>query len=319
MKPRFRFAPTPSRPLHIGNAFAALAGWAMASRANGTLVLRIEDIDRARCRPEYEKACLDDLEWLGIQWDEGPLIGGAFGPYRQSERLAGYDNLMTRLAEKERAYACCCSRAEVLKAQRAPHLHRGIELPYPGTCRAPDRCVRHLKPNLDRGGLRLDVHRLEDKARVSFVDGIQGARFEDVRRTSGDFLLGRPGTPTYQLAVVADDISMKIDHVVRGRDLLGSTARQLLLFRALNACPPRFSHHGLLLDEEGDKFSKREHAMTMEGLRASGVSAERMIAAIGVSAKVFSSRIARANAEDFKEALATSSLSMDHPLEERLL
>ncbi len=310
---RFRFAPTPSRPLHVGSALAALVGWGAARAAGGTLVLRVEDIDVARCRPEFEATLLEDLRWLGLDWDEGPDVGGPFGPYRQSARFERYDAWLEALARRGRAYPCTCSRAEVRAAQSAPHLHAGGEVPYPGTCRpGPGEAPRAL--HVDRGGYRLDVTAEGERARVVWDDLWCGRHVEDVRLTCGDFLLGRPGAPTYQLAVVADDGAMGITDVVRGRDLLGSTARQLLLHEALGQPAPRFGHHPLVTDEGGRKLSKREGDLALATFREAGDHPGELIARLGASVGMWSPAIRRADPGDFAEVLRGVPAWHDGPL-----
>ena len=282
---RFRYAPTPSRRLHVGNGLAALLGWAAARRAGAAFVLRVEDIDRARCREEYAAPLLEDLRWLGLDWDEGPDVGGPAGPYRQSERLACYDELVADLAARGLSYPCVCSRAEIRAAQSAPH-HAGLagERPYPGTCRPPAAGTSAApRVRRDRGGQRLAVAWLGDDAAVTWEDGWLGPAREDVRETCGDFLLGRPGVPTYQLAVVADDVAMGITDVVRGHDLVGSTARQILLHRALGATPPRFWHHPLIVDGDGRKLSKRDADLALTDLRLGGADPGRLISRLARS------------------------------------
>lgn len=299
---RFRYAPTPTRELHVGNGLAALVGWAAARRAGGDFILRIEDIDRTRCKPALRDAAMRELRWLGIEWDEGPDVGGPAAPYEQSQRLAQYDDALARLEAAGRSYACRCSRADVRAAMRAPHLHEGGELPYAGTCRpqAGDPGVALLP---GRGGYRLDVVSLGADAIVTVRDGWLGVTTEDVRTTCGDFLLGRPGAPTYQLAAVTDDLAMGVTDVVRGRDLAGSTARQILLCRALGAEPPRHAHHPLLVDAEGQKLSKRHRALTLAGLRASGVAPERLRARLGAAIGLWRDDLAAAAPADFIDAL----------------
>jgi len=319
-EPRFRFAPTPSRELHVGNALAALFGWSMARAARGRFVLRIEDIDRARCRPEYEDAIYRDLAWLGLDWDEGPDVGGPHEAYRQSERLASYDELMGRLADAQLAYVCICSRADIRAAQSAPMAADASELPYPGTCRAEE----HVLPP-DRGGLRLDLQALAQRAGITTlvesVDGLLGPQHEDVSITTGDVLLGRPGQPTYQLAVVADDRAMGITDVVRGVDLIGSTARQILLHKALghlaqvaatrpsrNVRPPpplalpRFHHHPLIVDDDGRKLSKRDASLSLSTFALLS-SAAALRAQLGRAIGLFGETVRRATRDDWIDAI----------------
>ncbi len=307
MSGRFRFAPTPSRPLHAGSALAALIGWATARNAGGAFLVRIEDIDRSRCRPEFETTALDDLEWLGVDWDEGPRVGGAFTPYRQSERMERYDAALEALDAQGRVYPCRCSRSDVRAAQRAPHLHADAvsgELPYPGTCRGVDGPMHP-----DRGGFRLAVDALKEHARVAWNDRWLGAQFEDVRTTCGDFLLGRPQAPTYQLAVVVDDIAMGITDVIRGADLAGSSARQALLHQALGATPPSFGHHPLIVDAAGRKLSKRDGDATLAARRAAGQRSTSLIAALGRIVGVFGHTVDSATADDFRAALVDATLT----------
>ncbi len=278
----------------------------MARRAGGSFVLRVEDIDRQRCTPALERAALDDLRWLGLDWDEGPDVGGPFGPYRQSERTDRYDALLEALSAAGRTYVCACSRADIRRAQRAPHLHRGGERPYPGTCRGA-----HARLRPDRGGYRLDVQGLGEGAVVRWQDACLGPQREDVRETSGDLLLGRPGAPTYHLAAVADDDAMGITHVVRGRDLAGSTARHILLRRALaeatGAPPPpplRYAHHPLVTAPDGRKLSKRDGAAALAALRAAGVPAARLRAALAVAVGLLPPGTRAASMEDLVDAAA---------------
>ena len=298
---RFRFAPSPSRLLHVGNGLAALIGWAAARQAQGAFVLRIEDIDATRCKPEFETACLEDLRWLGISWDEGPDVGGPYGPYRQSERIERYDAVLKRLDHVEAAYRCTCSRAEIRAAQRAPHLEQSGEHPYPGTCRH----AAHPPPtaNESRGGYRLAVEAMASDALCTWTDEWMGAQTEDVRHTCGDFLLGRTGAPTYQLAVVADDAAMRITDVVRGRDLLGSTARQRLLHQQIGSEAPRFAHHPLLLDDRGQKLSKRDAALTLHDLRESGLQPQQLIGRLAVTVGLAPPTQGPLEAEEFAELM----------------
>jgi len=295
---RFRFAPTPSRELHAGSALAALFGWAAARAAGGRFLLRIEDIDRARCRPEHEARLVEDLAWLGLDWDEPPL--------RQSERILIYDGVLAELVAAGAVFACRCSRADIRQAQSAPHLGldgEPAETPYPGTCRELGL------PLADdgRGGYRLHVARLGEGAVVAWHDGLRGPAREDVRATSGDFLLGRPGQPTYQLAVVVDDRASGMSDVVRGRDLAGSTARQLLLHRRLGGPEPAFSHHPLLVDGAGHKLSKRDAALSLASLRAAGVDAPTLCAGLGRAIGLFGRGVLRAYPRDWADALASGA------------
>jgi glutamyl-tRNA synthetase len=281
----------------MGSALAAIFGWAIARRNAGTFILRIEDIDRTRCRREHEDTLLADLDWLGLEWDEGPDVGGPHGPYRQSERLDHYDAVLVSLLERGLVYRCRCSRADL--RQSAPHL--GLvgeppEVPYAGTCRHASHAA--LAPQ--QGGLRLAIDQLPSPERT-WIDALRGPSREDLRVTCGDFLLGRPQHPTYQLAVVADDRAMGITDVVRGRDLSGSTARQLALHAALGGAPPTFWHHPLIVDASGRKLSKRDEAPPLASLR--GAAPTALIAGLGRAIGLFARDIRQATARDFADAL----------------
>ena len=273
---RFRYAPTPSRELHVGNALSALVGWSRARAVGGIFILRIEDIDRQRCKPAYERACMEDLNGWG-DWDEGPDVGGDFGPYRQSARFEAYDALLEMLRSQGVVYRCICSRADLARHVRAPHASPGGEQPYPGVCR--NRSASPEDP-ADRGGFRLNLNALGLPLRLRWEDVFMGAREEHLPETCGDFLLGRPGYPTYQLAAVADDIHMGVTDVVRGRDLASSSARQMILHQTLGSPPPIFAHHPLILDKAKRKLSKRDEDATIGGLRRSGLAPEKLIGAL---------------------------------------
>jgi glutamyl-tRNA synthetase len=313
---RFRYAPTPSHDLHVGNALSAIVGWASARAVGGTFILRIEDIDRQRCKPGVEERCLRDLEWLGIDWDEGPESPGPHGPYRQSERFEWYDRTLRDLQSLTHVYRCVCSRSDLARHTRAPHATQGTETPYPGTCRSLNL---DATSDLERGGFRLDLGSLTGSTSVNWNDGFLGPRAEDVRCTCGDFLLGRWGCPTYQLAVVVDDISMGVTDVVRGRDLVSSTGRQILLHRALGHAEPRFAHHPLLTDEEGKKLSKRQHSFSIAGVRDSGFSTYRFIASLMACIGLLPKGVSTLRSKDCIELLQESSTWQDGQWDASLL
>ncbi len=260
MIPRGRFAPSPTGRLHLGNVRSALLGWLWARSLGGEFLLRIEDLDPERSKPEFTDALFEDLTWLGLDWD-GPV-------WKQSERGAIYDDALRRLADEGRAYQCWCSRAEVARAASAPHV--GEEGPvYPGTCR------EHATPKPGRTpSWRFRV----EPGAVSFVDAIHGEVTQDVAREVGDFLIRRiDGVASYQLAVVVDDALSGVTHVLRGDDLLSSTPRQMLLQRALGFSTPTYAHVPLLMQSDGRRLAKREGASTVAGLRALGWSPERVV------------------------------------------
>ena len=273
---RGRFAPSPTGEIHLGNVWTALLAWLHARQLGGAFVLRVEDLDPDRSRPELAREQMTDLRWLGLDWDEGPDAGGEFGPYVQSERAALYAEALESLEAKALVYPCYCSRAEVRSAASAPHGTTGHG-DYPGTCRdltAEQR--REREAHGRRSSMRL---RLPDvPTRIHFDDLVRGPVEEDLRRQVGDFVVRRgDGVHAYQLAVVVDDGLMGITHVIRGADLLSSTARQIWLHMLLGYRPPQFGHVPLLLGNDGHRLSKRHASLSLAQLRAKGVRPEQII------------------------------------------
>ncbi|HUB06498.1 MAG TPA: tRNA glutamyl-Q(34) synthetase GluQRS [Myxococcales bacterium] len=264
---RGRFAPSPTGELHLGALRTALLAWLAARASGGTFVVRVEDLDRERVRPGLAERQLHELRALGIDWDEGPDVGGPFGPYVQSERGARYAEALRRLEARGLVYPCYCSRADV--AASAPHGPEGPR--YPGTCReltAAERAER------ERAGRQPTLRFRTRAGTVAFEDEILGRVEQDVARDVGDFVVRRfDGTFAYQLAVVVDDVAMQMTDVVRGADLASSTPRQILLYEALGAPPPRFAHVPLILGPSGEKLSKRDGAVSLEALAREGVTA----------------------------------------------
>jgi glutamyl-tRNA synthetase len=226
------------------------------------LILRNDDLDRARCRPEFVAAMYEDLRWFGFDWSEGPDVGGPHTPYNQSERLPLYIAAFERLHAAGFLYPCTCSRQDVLRALSAPH--QGEEEPlYPGTC-------RHASPERPRAGVNWRF-RVPESETVSFTDGAIGSHSESAGHDFGDFLVWRKDDlPSYQLACTVDDAAMRITEVVRGADLLTSTCRQLLLYRALAEPEPAFYHAPLMNDEHGVRLAKRHDALSLRTLRERG-------------------------------------------------
>ena len=287
---RGRLAPSPTGLLHLGHARTF---WIAAQRAiqhGGQLILRNEDLDPQRCRPEFVKAVLEDLRWLGIQWAEGPDCGGAFGPYSQSERRAHYLAAWAKLRERGMIYPCTCSRRDVAQAALAPN-DLDDEPVYPGRCRPAvvgiADAVVGAAGRRPRGTAEAAVatcagvnwrFRVTDGEEVCFDDLHFGPQRMIAGLDFGDFIVWRrDDVPAYQLAVVVDDAVMRITEVVRGADLLKSTARQILLFRALGVSPPSFYHCDLVRDEGGLRLAKRHDALSVGKLRELGWTPERVI------------------------------------------
>jgi glutamyl-tRNA synthetase len=271
---RGRYAPSPTGLLHVGNARTALAAWWSVRRAEGTFVMRIEDLDPPRVVDGADAAALDDLRWLGLDWDEGPDVGGPYGPYRQSQRGDWYDGALARLAEFGYLFPCHLSRRELREIGSAPH--PGGEQPYPRGLRPTDLPVDWFAAFQHSPGAALRFRVEPGIVRAS--DRVLGIIEQDVAMITGDFVLKRrDGLFAYQLAVVVDDIAMAIDEVVRGADILDSTGRQILLTRALGATPPRHAHVPLVLNARGDKLSKRDEALTIRSVRDAGVHPEQLV------------------------------------------
>lgn len=277
---RGRFAPTPTGAMHLGNARTALLAWLDVRSRGGALVMRIEDLDGPRVRPGLEADILDELRWLGLDWDEGPDLGGPAGPYRQSGRGDRYAAALEALRRRGLAYPCFCSRAEIARAAQAPHA--SDEGPrYPGTCRdlgAGERAAR--------AAVRPPAWRFRaPEERVDFHDRFHGACTFDVAATVGDFVVARAdGVPSYQLAVAVDDAAMGVTDVLRGDDLLSSTARQLLLLRALGLPEPAWAHVPLVLGADGERLAKRHGALSVGELRSRGVDRDAVVGTLAASA-----------------------------------
>ena len=250
--PTGRFAPSPSGRLHLGNLACSLLAWLSAKSQGGRIVLRIEDLDAERCPRIYADLLEQDLDWLGLAWDEGGSTGGPNGPYYQSECAEIYTASYKKLEERGLVYPCFCSRAQ-LHAASAPHTSDG-NVVYPGTCRGLTAAEIEEKRKKKAPAYRLMVPD-ED---ITFVDGCMGPHTENLLHDCGDFYLRRAdGVFAYQLAVVVDDARMGVTEVVRGADLLSSTARQLYLYRLLGLQAPGFAHCPLLLAPDGRRLSKR--------------------------------------------------------------
>lgn len=262
-----RLAPSPTGRMHIGNLSTSLLAWVQARHDRGRVILRIEDLDPPRTVPDADQWIVDDLRWLGIDWDDGPDHGGAAGPYYQSARTAIYDAALARLLADDRAYPCICSRREVEELLSAPHSGFDSRTRYPGTC------ARMKRPVSGEAAIRFRA-----AGAISVRDGIQPPLTHDLAIEPGDFVIRRrDGLYAYQLAVVIDDAAMGVTDVVRGHDLLDSTPRQLALFDALGSPRPRTWHVPLLVDEGGARLSKRARATARPGLEALGWTAPALI------------------------------------------
>jgi glutamyl-tRNA synthetase len=267
-----RLAPSPTGAQHVGNARTFLLAWLSARASNRGLILRMEDIDSPRIKPGAAQQALDDLRWLGLDWDAGPDIGGPQSSYVQTERLSLYQGALGELKSRELVYPCTCTRSEVAAAASAPHA--GQEGPrYPGTC-SGNRVgtADTLEPGTFAWRLRTS-----DQLR-QYQDGFAGEVRCNVFQELGDFVIAKTdGTPAYQLAVVVDDHDMGITEVVRGDDLLPSAFRQLELYDLFQWQPPRFIHVPLVIGEDGRRLAKRHGDTRLATFRAAGVRSEQVI------------------------------------------
>jgi glutamyl/glutaminyl-tRNA synthetase len=269
-KYRGRLAPSPTGYLHLGHARTFWVAQERARANGGTLILRNEDLDSTRFKMEFVVEMLEDLRWFGLEWSEGPDRGGQFAPYNQSERMEFYRAALKKLRAGNFIYPCNCSRKDIREAARAPHAHEDDEPVYPGTCRDNSK----LKIENSKFAWRF---RVPDGETISFRDGNRGGQKFVAGKDFGDFVVWRgDDVPAYQLACVVDDAAMRITEVVRGADLLVSTARQILLYRALGLAPPDFFHCELMLDEKGERLAKRHDALSLRTLREQGETPESL-------------------------------------------
>src|SRR5271166_5799629 len=266
---RGRLAPSPTGLLHIGHARTFWVAYQRTLQRRGTLILRNEDLDPQRSRAEFARAMIEDLQWLGIRWTEGPDCGGPYVPYAQSERRPHYLEAWRQLRDGGFIYPCTCSRRDLAQAATAPN-DQDDEPIYPGRCRHRRDAAAFAEP----AGVNWRF-RVPDGEEVAFADLNLGKQRYVAGKDFGDFLVWRrDDVPSYQLAVVVDDAAMRITEVVRGADLLKSTARQLLLLRALALPIPTYFHCELLRDASGARLAKRHDALSIRHLRQSGMSPE---------------------------------------------
>ena len=271
-KYRGRLAPSPTGYLHLGHARTFWTAQVRARLHGGELILRNDDLDSTRYQMEFVEAMLEDLRWFGFEWSEGPDIGGKFAPYNQSERMSFYRAALEKLQSGGFIYPCTYSRKDIQNAVTAPHA-ADDELIYPGTCRE-----KFLTPNYQLPTTKYSWRfRVPDGETISFTDGNCGEQKFVAGKDFGDFVVWRhDGVPAYQLSCAVDDAAMQITEVVRGADLLVSTARQILIFRALGLVPPNFFHCELMRDERGERLAKRHDALSLRTLRGQGIAPEKI-------------------------------------------
>ena len=289
---RGRLAPSPTGWLHLGHARTFWTAQERARAGGGVLILRNEDLDSTRQQMEFAGAMLEDLRWFGFEWSEGPDVGGPFAPYNQSARMDFYRAALEKLRAGNFIYPCTCSRKDIRAATRAPHANDDDEPIYPGTCRGKVE-VRSEKDELKEAGPHFALRtsplkrswrfRVPDGEVISFMDGNCGVQQFIAGKDFGDFVVWRhDDVPAYQLACVVDDAAMQVTEVVRGADLLVSTARQILIYRALGFSPPEFFHCALMLDGKGVRLAKRHDALSLRELRMRGETPAKLRSGWGV-------------------------------------
>lgn len=271
---RLRFAPSPTGHLHVGNARTALFNWLLARGSQGTFVLRIEDTDVERSTRQSEASILEDLRWLGLDWDEGPDAGGPLGPYRQSERQAIYQAHQARLLERRQAYHCFCSPAQ-LDAERTAALAAGQPARYSGRCRALSPA--DIATRLAAGETPAIRFRVPEGRDVRFDDAVRGPVIFSTDVIGDPVIVRSDGTPAYNFAVVVDDALMQVTHVIRGEDHISNTPRQLLLYEAFGYAAPTFAHLAMVMGPDHAKLSKRHGATSVAEFRAKGYLPEALV------------------------------------------
>lgn len=301
-----RLAPSPTGALHLGNAKTFLLTWLSIRAQGGRLILRIEDLDHPKVKPEATQQAIDDLRWLGLDWDESPDRGGSNEPYIQSQRIDYYKKALEYLKDGNHVYPCICSRRDVEEAQSAPH-ETGDELLYPGTCRdrfsSFEDAARHKKQQLPTWRFRV-----KDKE-TSFNDTLHGLQLENAYHTVGDFPLARhPDGAGYMLAVVVDDHKMGVTEVVRGDDLLSATHRQLQLYHTFGWTPPHYIHCPLVVGMNGRRLAKRHGDTRLCTLRQNGCSPEKIVGLLAWWAGLIP-EIRKVHANDLMASFAWNKVS----------
>jgi nondiscriminating glutamyl-tRNA synthetase len=267
-KVRVRFAPSPTGFMHVGNARTALFNWLFARKEGGVFILRVEDTDIERSAAQFEERLIEDLHWLGLDWDEGPDVGGQSGPYRQSLRLEIYKDHTERLLEEGRAYYCFCTPEE-LEREREEAISSGKMPVYSGRCRAlPSNEVRQRLSSGEQAAVRLYT---PDEGSISYDDLVRGTLTFDLKLIGDPILVRSNGLPSYNYAVVIDDSSMKITHVIRGEDHISNTPRQILVYQALSRKPPQFAHLSLVMGKDNTRLSKRHGAASVDEFEKQGI------------------------------------------------
>jgi nondiscriminating glutamyl-tRNA synthetase len=267
-KIRVRFAPSPTGFIHVGNARTALFNWLFARQKEGIFVLRVEDTDVERSASGYEKKLREDLLWLGLDWDEGPDVGGPFGPYRQSQRLEIYKDYTQKLLDRGKAYYCFCSPEDLERERREALARDGMAI-YSGRCRKISlvEASRRIKQG-EPASVRL---RTPDQGDLTFYDLVRGELKFDLSLIGDAIIVRSTGLPAYNFAVVVDDALMEISHIIRGEDHISNTPRQILLYKALSLDPPKFAHLSMVMGKDNTRLSKRHGATAVDQFQKDGI------------------------------------------------
>lgn len=271
---RVRFAPSPTGFLHVGNVRTALFNWLFARHNGGAYILRIEDTDEERSTGEYEKKLIEDLKWLALEWDEGPVKGGGSGPYRQSQRLNTYQSFTEKLLEEGKAYYCFCS-IEELEKEKKQAVSRGEMPVYSGKCRMIS--LEEAKKRICAGEQGVVRLKTPGKGEISFEDIVRGRVCFNLKYQGDPVLVRSSGLPAYNYAVVIDDSLMKITHVIRGEDHLSNMPRQLLTYEALSFPPPKFAHLSMVMGKDNTRLSKRHGATSVDQFKTDGILSAALI------------------------------------------
>lgn len=306
-----RFAPSPTGHLHLGNIWVALLSWLHCKQQNGRYVLRMEDIDTQRSKRELGEAQMDDLEWLGLSWDEGPRVGGPDGPYWQSERTHLYEAVLQQWEGQGQIYPCYCNRARLHSISSAPHGADGI-IHYDGHCRHLSDIEKKRLQQQKMPSWRLKV----EERSYAFNDLWQGPQKAYIRPAFDDFIVKRAdGMFAYNLAVVYDDIHMGVTEVVRGYDLLPAVGDQLWLYEVFGERPPQYGHVPLVVDEKGYRLSKRQKSITIKELSEAGYSAPmilgRLASAAGLIKESYLDRFSSLSMDSIKDIYFENSYLKD--------
>jgi len=263
---RVRFAPSPTGFLHIGNARTALFNYLFTRKNKGKFILRIEDTDKERSKKEYEDAIIEDLKWLGVEWDEGPDVGGEYGPYRQSERIHIYREFAEKLLKEGVVYKCYCTKEELEKKRKEAE-EKGLPPGYDGKCRS---LTREKISQYEKEGREYVLRLKVPEEKIEINDLIRGKVVFEGEHLTDFVIMKSDGTPTFNFAVVIDDYLMKITHVIRGEDHLSNTPKHILIFKAIGAEIPQFAHMSMTLGPDRTRLSKRHGATSVRAYREQG-------------------------------------------------